>query len=81
MASIVQVIENLLKYNILYIYTRVRLIFNKRSKIMDPGTIFIMASGGTIIMGTLGFLIYKIIQKLPYQIIPWVLNGIKLTPY
>jgi hypothetical protein len=29
---------------------------------MDPGTIFIMASGGTIIMGTLGFLIYKIIQ-------------------
>ena len=29
---------------------------------MDPGTIFIMASGGTIIMGTLGFLIYKIVQ-------------------
>ena len=29
---------------------------------MDPGTIFIMASGGTIIFGTLGYLIYKIIQ-------------------
>ena len=29
---------------------------------MDPGTIFIMASGGTIIFGTFGYLIYKIIQ-------------------
>mgnify|MGYP001199423910 CR=1 FL=1 len=29
---------------------------------MDPGTIFIMASGGTIIFGTFGYLIYKIVQ-------------------
>lgn len=29
---------------------------------MDPGTIFIMASGGTIIFGTCGYFIYKIVR-------------------